>query len=441
MKKTVCGLIWVVMAAHVFSADSAWLSIRRSAPSDPPIRQKDYLDPDGGNFSLMLTANRLPHSDGAEVELPVNAREVEWAVLVSNDAARNLAGGVILQGVEKTGIFCVSEVIPSASPPTHVAAQDDPPATAAAKPAGRLPARSAWRWQPELWKKSPALFLERLQKHAVKTVYVTIPVQMETGIVSDPQAVQDFIDMASAQGIRVWAVDGDPRAVLPSERPKFVRRAQAYAAYNREAKPSQRISGIQCDIEPYILAGYELDHKGWNSAYVKTISALKAGVPDMPLEAALPFWFAQEKTREDRLLEDLAGCVDGVVVMDYRTGPEEIRQFARPFLEWGQRRDCKVKIGLEGGPLGDEQRRHYQPAATGDLWLLPLGQYHAMVQLKHRLSNPRAKVFAHSNDSMFRASVLTFHDNPEKMRALLPSLEEFFQSWPCFDGMALHGLD
>jgi len=235
-------------------------------------------------------------------------------------------------------------------------------------------------------------------------------------------------------------VVGDPRAIFPGERPKFVRRAEAYAAYNRRVDRQARLAGIQYDIEPYVLPGYQLDPEPWNSAYLETISALKAAAA-MPLEVVLPFWYEQQKVQGRTLLDRLAPYVDSVAVMDYRTDPTLLQQFAEPFLSWGMRTGRPVRIALEAGALPDQLRRHYRPAASGELWLSRVDGSDVLILLKRPLRNPRGPAFRYSHASQFLASRMTFHKNEANLTALTPSLEAQFGAWSSFAGLAFHGLE
>lgn len=431
----VAMLLWLLFGSGVEAA-AAWLWIGRDdAVAAGTVCRHEYFDPQGRSFALEVANNAPQRSRDEAIELPVEGGEVAWAILIPKATARNLDQGLILQGVEERGSFKISEVIPVAEP-----AGQDQPAKPRAGRAAVIPGRAAWVWDPGQWQKSPAALLASLLSRKIGTVYVTIPVSLESGAIESPRPLGDFTSAAAGKGIRVWAVLGDPRAVLPAERPKFARWARAYAAYNEKAAESERIAGVQYDIEPYLVPGYALDPTAWNEAFAKTIALLKSAAPGLPLEVALPWWIARDKVGDTLLLDRLAQSVDGIAVMDYRTEPDQIVRFVIPFLEWGERHHRNVRIGLEAGKIGDEIRKHYRPAETGDLWLLPVGDHQALVQLKRRHPNPKGQAFAWSRDSIFRGSTLTFHGAMDRLDALVPDLEKAFGLWPSFGGIALHGL-
>jgi hypothetical protein len=259
--------------------------------------------------------------------------------------------------------------------------------------------------------------------------------------VTHRQALAGFIARATAQGVRVWAVVGDPRVIFPRERRKFVQRARAYARYNQSVCPEARLAGIQYDIEPYLLPGYSLGPEAWAKAYLATLWELKHAAP-LPLEAVLPFWFAHQRLQGKSLLDRLASCVDSLVVMDYRTDPAQIQQFAEPFLAWGARHGRPVRVALETGPIADEVRRHYRPDRTGgELWFgWERGRY-LLTLLKHPRRNPRGTSFRYTHTSPFPGATLTFRGREPEMMAQMARLEEQLGAWRSFTGWALHGMD
>lgn len=304
----------------------------------------------------------------------------------------------------------------------------------------RTTERALWAWQPALWLDTPDDLTARLGRYAAGTVFITVPLTDAGDKVRQPAELAAFVRRMSGAKALVWAVAGDPHAVLPAERPKFVRMARAYDAYNKSVAPEERLAGVQYDIEPYTLPGYQLDADAWNQAYLETIRALKEA-SSLPLEVVLPFWSAQATAGGRPLLDGLAECVDSVAVMDYRTDPALIGQFAVPFLDWGVKRSRPVRIALEAGPIADEARRHYRPAPAGELWLTRAGTQDVVVLLKHPARCPAGAAFAQTRVSTFQGATLSFHGRDETLRALLPALESGFAAWPSFAGLALHGVE
>jgi len=293
--------------------------------------------------------------------------------------------------------------------------------------------RSAWAWQPALWRDRPAALLDRLGQLEVDRVFVSVPMAGDRSI-AGAEALAAFIRAAAARHIAVWAVEGDPHAVLPSEREKFRGRAAALAAFNRQQPVNARLSGVQFDIEPYLVPGYTLAPDRWIEAYLDTLAAL-GRASRMPVEAAIPFWFPL-----DRWGERLAGAVQSVALMDYRTRADDIERYAAPVLAWGTVYHRAVHIGLEFGPLGREERLVFRRAPQGRLWRVTLGGRAALVLLRAPAESPSGAAYAQASRRDIAADGLSFHGREAVLPTLLPLLGQAFAPWPSYAGIALHGV-
>lgn len=301
------------------------------------------------------------------------------------------------------------------------------------------PKRAAWVWQPGEWQHRPDAVLSHAKKYKLGTLFITIPVI--AGEVQNPTRLAAFIRRAAAAGIGVWAVDGDPNMVRLEERPATLERVRAYARFNRSMPLASRLEGVQFDVEPYLLAGYELAADAWDQRYVELVQALHQADPDiargtLKFETVVPFWWASKPG----LLDAIAPWVSGLVVMDYRTEPGEIYRFAVPFLDWGERHRKTVRIALEAGPIAPETRYRFEPAPMGELWQLQLGEHHFLLMLRSAQPNPQGRAFRQTSSYEVSGRATTFHGDPAQLWRQLPALEADFSAWPGFAGMALHEI-
>lgn len=301
---------------------------------------------------------------------------------------------------------------------------------------GEQPPRSIWIWRPSEWLESPERLLAELETLSTPVIYISVPID-EGGQVTDAEALARFVGAASVRGIRVWAVEGDPHAVLPEGRMAFVRRAQTLERFNAGQPPSRRLNGVQYDIEPYLLADFALHTSDWLQAYVRTIAALD-DVLQVPLEVAVPFWWPALKLNERPLLDALAPHVQSLNVMNYRTDPEQLQQFAEPFLAWGVAHDVEVRIALEAGPIRDEQRWHYLADDKGELWHLQLADEHLLLLFAAPAALETGSGYRFFRQSQLPGSRLTFKDARPRMDRLMVELESLWSAWPSFAGLALH---
>ncbi len=420
-------------------ATAAWLGVCTLDPGQAGVRVLEtVLRPAGTTVALVAADQQL--AGCAMSDLPIAKERIQWAKVITRTAAAALSGGVILKGVEGKTRFDANEVIPLKDPPRAPVALS-PGAKRMPPHAVRETSRRAlWVWRPEAWQARPDELFALLAANAADTVFVTVHVTESREQVAEPKALEHFVKQASMRGVRVWAVAGDARAVLPAERAAYAARARAYADYNRSVATDARLSGLQLDIEPYLNPGYDIDTEGWLSAYLDTLAQVRAQAA-MPLDVALPFWWGRQPYRGGLFLDHLAPLVDVVTVMNYRTNREQILEFAAPFLAWAARSQRTVRIGLEAGPIPDESLRVFRSSRVGELWLVPLGEYTLVLLLDESRSNPAGSSFAYSHTTRWRGSSISFHQNVGALRELLPGLEQAWRAWPSFAGVALHGLD
>ena len=304
--------------------------------------------------------------------------------------------------------------------------------------------RSAWIWEPEAWQDTPGQVLEALNTWNIKRVYITVPIEAKRPIVVRQEALKAFIRQASNQKIAVWAVDGDRFALLPGEQTAFYNRAKAYASYNQEVPKEEAISGIQYDIEPYLMSGYALETSTWNHRYQDFLSTVKQST-GLPIEIVLPFWFYSQKIDGRLFLDEVAPSIDSIVIMDYRTNASQIVQLAKPYLKWGEEHQKNVTVALETVFLPDNTSQIYRPSMSGTLLLWQVQDKTMLFLLKEPLTHITSRrsngsIFAYSHSVSSSSDNVTFHDNLSTLKGLLPKLEDRFQQWPSFSGMAIHGL-
>jgi hypothetical protein len=259
--------------------------------------------------------------------------------------------------------------------------------------------------------------------------------------VREPAALAAFIRAAGTRGIRVLSVDGDPHMVLPEQQPALARMVRAYAAYNASVEAAARLAGLQFDVEPYLLPAYGSGKIDWDARYLAMARTLRTAAGSLHLELVVPFWWDGRTA----LLDGLAPLVDGLAVMDYRTDPAQLREFAVPFLDWGVRHHKQVRIALEAGEIAAETQRRYVRAGAGeaaDLLRLRINGQQVLALLKEPVSaGNNMEAFRLQSAREIDGSATTFHKDKPALLRLLPGLESDFSAWDeAFGGIALHEL-
>lgn len=425
---------WLMMAT-VGAAPAATLHL---CPAPGPVlaagsASAGLIGPDGARLLAFVDAN--PEAAGCRsLALGVALETVAAIRALSASSAAQLGSHFTITGKHSL----LGAVSASAAQPGAAGQQTRPDARPVpARPlSGRLalpiPARASWVWQAGIWSTQGEALLAQAVRHNIKVLFITVP--FAHGAIAGPGALAAFIESAARQGVRIWAVEGDPEMVVPGEHAATVRRLAAYAAYNGAAPAAARLHGVQFDIEPYLLPDYAQAPALWDSRYLALVRALRQAAGALPLELVVPFWWNEKST----LLRAIAPLVDGLCVMNYRTEQEQIVRLATPFLEWGARHGKPVRIALESGPLAPETEWRYQAAQHGELWHVPFERAHFLLLLKQPQPNPGGAAYRRAGQRTLDGSATTFAASPARLLQLLPTLEAEFSAWPSFGGIALH---
>jgi hypothetical protein len=300
-------------------------------------------------------------------------------------------------------------------------------------------ARSTWVWNAADWRDKGAQLLDWSTAHGVRDLFITVP--FKNGAVREPAALAAFIGAAGKRGIRVLSVDGDPHMVLPDHQPALARMVHAYAAYNASVEPAARLAGLQFDVEPYLLPEYGAGKVDWDARYLTMARTLRTAAGSLRLELVAPFWWDGRTA----LLDGLAPLVDALAVMDYRTDPAQVTEFAVPFLDWGARHHKQVRIALEAGEIATETQRRYVRAGAGEaahLLRLKVDGQQVLALLKEPFGAGKdMEAFRLQSTREIDGSATTFHKDKAALLRLLPGLESDFAAWEeAFMGISLHEL-
>lgn len=436
-RASVC-VFWLLLGASCQS-NGAWLSICNDLPlSVLNSRGEGYLahvfDAKEQVTLLRLTENH-PENPACETrELPVDAEVIDWAGFAK--PAIDKAKRIVLQGREQNGRFSVSETDftdgVEAAQETHIDM---------AKPLGKSRSgallRASWFWSPTAWLDVPQRIFDVQAKLGLKRIYITVPVV--EGKVRQAEALRQFLQTAHQRGLQVWAVLGDPQAVLAQERTNFLALVESYQAFNTEGE--QRLDGLQLDIEPYLLPGFQLNSSVWLQKQAETVNTVHQLAPSLVLDIVLPFWFEPLRGDGAAMLAAVESSIASVTVMNYRTDPEQIREFAEKFLAWGERRHKAVYIALESLAMPEEERRVYAKAEHGELWRVDFKAAPVLLLLRQARDLPGARPYRFVYSRKVDGSNTSFFRQPEELTNLLPILENRFAAWGSFAGMALHGQE
>lgn len=217
--------------------------------------------------------------------------------------------------------------------------------------------KATWLWDTELIRtqEERASFVEFAKDHALGRIYI----QVHRDVPAD--AYRDFIGAASGQGVQVHALDGAPGWALPDQRKELAGMIDWVNGYNRSVQPHERFSGIQVDIEPYLLPEWKAGQADlaahWLDATAEFAREAKKQDPTLTVSAALPFWLdtiAMPDTSQDRTLaESMMKLLDEVTLMSYRDSAQSVIEIAAEEIALGDRLGTKVFVGVETNPVSE----------------------------------------------------------------------------------------
>lgn len=248
-----------------------------------------------------------------------------------------------------------------------------------------------------------------------------------------------LLALVQEAGIETLALDGYPEAIQePQVLADKVRRLL-------QLVPPGLVSGIQLDIEPYLLPGF-LEDDTQLRRYLGTIETLKDAVGGRAkLSMVIPFWLATPAVGGRPLAYAVMDRADEVAVMSYRTDLDEVQDIAEDILRYGDLIDKAVWLAVETTRLPVEQhvvlRRDLRPDRADVL----LDREHQVLRGKPipELVAPTrpGEWFRIHHRFTVRPEQLTFAGRPraEVCKAIRQILET--TSHPSFAGVIIHDLD
>ncbi|WP_148574978.1 hypothetical protein [Nocardioides caldifontis] len=203
--------------------------------------------------------------------------------------------------------------------------------------------RATWVWT----RPAPRVLLRFAMRHGVRDLFLHVGPGFDT--TPDRRWVRKVARLADGTGVRLHALGGDPGWTTDTA---------AAVAWQRDVLASGLFRRIHVDIEPWALPAWDTDSARLVTAYLRTLTALADAGGAARLEADLPFWFHQLRTRDGVPVDRaVLRVVDAVTVMTYRTkvtGPDSIVGLGRPTLRSGVAAGKPVRLAVETRYLGDD---------------------------------------------------------------------------------------
>lgn len=144
-----------------------------------------------------------------------------------------------------------------------------------------------WVWHTTDIQTAPESLLHFAQQHQVTTLYLQYRPNLA------PALYATFIQSATADHLRVYATGGAPAWALPSHRSSLTQFIRHVAQYNQTASFSARFTGVDLDIEGYLLPQWSSQSRLIERDFAMNIqsAAQHAHYDHLVLDGTLPFWY------------------------------------------------------------------------------------------------------------------------------------------------------
>lgn len=211
-----------------------------------------------------------------------------------------------------------------------------PPAVGSTVPAEPQP-HAMWVWSAD----APTDLVAFATGHDVTRMYVFVTYDPDR---AERDRLHELGRLASANGIVLWAMSGEPGWAL---KPKVA------LAWQRDALRLGIFAGTHLDVEPYAMHRWKTDRARVVRGYLHLLDRMQKASA-LPLHVAVPFWYGTIATADGNLADDVLARVDGVTVMSYRdsaTGPNSLSAVAEDMLVRGDATGVPVELAVETNPL------------------------------------------------------------------------------------------
>ncbi|MFO7957800.1 MAG: TolC family protein [Candidatus Brocadiia bacterium] len=218
--------------------------------------------------------------------------------------------------------------------------------------------RSVWLWESLEIVLDPdkrSRLLDTCAEHGITRLYCFVS-RVEGDLYLDRYGWEfgRLLDLCERNGIRVYALVGNPRWLRSSYREEIGAILQSVLEFNdRRAEGRAAFAGIKLDVEPHALPGWQQPERRGElaGAYLEMLDYIRAQLGRRGRELALaadvsPDWRSAE-TERGNLLSQAAEKLDEVTVMAYRDTAEEVIERARPALEVTRSQGVPVEVGIE----------------------------------------------------------------------------------------------
>ncbi len=166
---------------------------------------------------------------------------------------------------------------------------------------------------------------------------------------------------AQEQGIEAFGLDGYPEAILDPQ--PLIAKVNRLRTVMQDRLPT----GLQLDIEPYLLEGFFNDSTGF-AKYLDVHTQMKRALAgEARLSVVMPFWLTSQFVGNKAVAFAVMDLADEVALMSYRTDLDELRGLVEDTLRYGDLVGVPAWLGVETRALPLEEHVRLQRVTRREL--------------------------------------------------------------------------
>ncbi|SDF08999.1 hypothetical protein SAMN04488542_105193 [Fontibacillus panacisegetis] len=209
--------------------------------------------------------------------------------------------------------------------------------------------KATWLWNTELIEDHAEDIISFAKSQGAKVIFLHISQKI------DNEAYRQFISLASSSKIEVHALNGKPEWALREFRHEGDAFLLWVKTYNEAVDPKERFTGVQYDVEPYLLKNWKKDQASIVEQWMESVRVWieYSQSVDLPIGAAVPFWLHEISHPamgvDIPLSEWMVDKFDYLAIMAYRNDAERVYDISRLILAESDRKKKNVWVGIELG--------------------------------------------------------------------------------------------
>jgi hypothetical protein len=327
------------------------------------------------------------------------------------------------------------------------------------------PHRGMWLWNTKDLLRNDEEQIKLVEfcgNNGITEIFLQLPYEVEEKnenkeFIWDRSQMALLLSRLHHRGIKVHALDGDPRFALRQWHEHVLATIQAVIHYNKTVQPDERFDGVRYDNEPYILPEFSgVQKESIIEQYLELLSLSKEVTEsaDLDFGVDIPFWFDQKneffepiaEIHNRPLTECILDIVDNIGIMDYRTsayGADGVIAHALGELRYASEKGKKVFIGLETTALPDETILEFgQGRGPSRIHIEKQKGTKILLHWIPEGADSDAKpdlILSQKKKTFVPAGKLTFADRSVgELIEIMEKAESEFQEYPSFYGFAIH---